>query len=73
MLNTAPRCEDDANNEALLYIESRELYGGLLRLDSTATNFFVQVELELRAVLTMEKVLLLREQAVEVAAKTVDQ
>ncbi len=62
---------DQMGNELkveLAYLESRELFGGLLRVRSPVLAFFVSLELELRSVLTMETLLDLREHVIQHAA-----
>ena len=54
-----------------LLFESRELHGGLLRVKPPVSAAFEAVEMELRSTLTMERLLMLREQVVEVAAERV--
>lgn len=60
-----PFAEPDA---AQLYLESRELHGGLLRVRPAVAQAFERIELSLRSVLTKENILLLRESVIAHAA-----
>lgn len=68
-IKEAPNAE--IGRDELLF-ESRELHGGLLRVKPPVSAAFEAVERELRSTLTMDRLLTLREQVVEVAAERVE-
>jgi hypothetical protein len=57
---------------AALYVEARELHGGLLRIEQPVASWFELVETEMRTILTKESLLVLREHVMEHAIARVN-
>jgi chemotaxis protein histidine kinase CheA len=59
------------DDEAVRYVESRELWGGLLRVRMAVLDWFIKVEMQLRRFLTMDGIQRLRGLVIDRAASAI--